>query len=73
MRIYTKLLLTIGSICFIVRAARSQPLTAFGDNLGDGWWWMSNLKVIRDTRGKITGFEVNSGRVQHLWFRKVGT
>ncbi|HLX66560.1 MAG TPA: hypothetical protein VKR41_06180 [Puia sp.] len=50
MRIYTKLLLTIGLICFIVRPARSQPLPVFGDNnLGDDWWWMSNLKVIRDT------------------------
>ena len=43
----------------------------FGDNnLGDNWWWMSNLKMIRDTHRKIIGFEVNSGRVQHLWFRK---
>jgi CubicO group peptidase (beta-lactamase class C family) len=49
------------------------PITVSGDNLGDGWWWMSNLKVIRDVHGKITGFEVNSGRVQHLWFRKAGT
>ncbi len=50
------------------------PLSVSGDNnLGDDWWWMSNLKVIRDAHGKITGFEVNSGRVQHLWFSKVGT
>jgi hypothetical protein len=48
------------------------PLTLYGDNnLNDDWWWMSNLKMIRDARGKITGFEVNSGRVQHLWFKKV--
>jgi len=47
------------------------PLMLFGDNnLGDNWWWMSNLKMIRDTHRKIIGFEVNSGRVQHLWFRK---
>jgi hypothetical protein len=32
---------------------------------------MSDLKIIRDARGKITGFEVNDGRVQHLWFKKV--
>lgn len=47
------------------------PLTMFGDNyLANDWWWMSNLKVVRDARGKITGFEVNDGRVRHLWFRK---
>jgi hypothetical protein len=48
------------------------PLTLYGDhNLGDDWWWMSNLKMTRDVHGRITGFEVNSGRVQHLWFKKV--
>jgi CubicO group peptidase (beta-lactamase class C family) len=48
------------------------PLTFFGDdNLGIDWWWMSNLKMRRDARKNITGFEVNSGRVQHLWFKKV--
>lgn len=33
--------------------------------------WMENLIFQRDSRGKITGFEVNSGRVLHLFFRKV--
>jgi CubicO group peptidase (beta-lactamase class C family) len=48
------------------------PLTLYGDDhLGDDWWWMSQLKVIRDRRKKITGFEVNDGRVRHLWFKKV--
>jgi hypothetical protein len=48
------------------------PLKLIGDNsLSDDWWWMSNLKMIRDGHGKITGFEVNSGRVRHLWFKKV--
>jgi CubicO group peptidase (beta-lactamase class C family) len=48
------------------------PLMLTGDNnLRDDWWWMSDLKIIRDARGKITGFEVNDGRVQHLWFKKV--
>jgi CubicO group peptidase (beta-lactamase class C family) len=48
------------------------PLGLTGDNsLFDNWWWMSDLKVIRDAHGKITGFEVNSGRVRHLWFKRV--
>jgi len=48
------------------------PLKLIGDNtLNDDWWWMSNLKIIRDSHGKITGFEVNSGRVRHLWFKRV--
>jgi CubicO group peptidase (beta-lactamase class C family) len=48
------------------------PLMLMGDNsLHDDWWWMSDLKIIRDAHGKITGFEVNDGRVQHLWFKKV--
>ncbi|HEY0612269.1 MAG TPA: serine hydrolase domain-containing protein [Chitinophaga sp.] len=34
-------------------------------------WWMGNLQVTRDTKGQITGFEVNSGRVLHLKFDKL--
>jgi CubicO group peptidase (beta-lactamase class C family) len=46
-------------------------LSMLGDNnLSDEWWWMSHLKIVRDEKGKIKGFEVNDGRVQHLWFRK---
>jgi len=59
--------LSIGSAKY-----EETPLTLYGDNnLGNNWWWMSNLKMVRDVHGKITGFEVNSGRVQHLWFKKV--
>jgi len=49
-----------------------SPLNLYGDNqLSDNFWWMSNLKVIRNTQNKITGFEVNSGRIRHVWFKKV--
>jgi CubicO group peptidase (beta-lactamase class C family) len=49
------------------------PLTSYGDDhLGDDWWWMSHLKIIRDSRKRITGFEVNDGRVRHLWFKRIG-
>jgi CubicO group peptidase (beta-lactamase class C family) len=47
-----------------------EQVTVIGDNLRVDWWWMSNLKIIRDAHGKITGFEVNDGRVRHLWFKK---
>jgi CubicO group peptidase (beta-lactamase class C family) len=48
------------------------PLRLYGDNrLGDDFWWMSNIKILRDNRNTITGFEVNSGRVEHLWFKKL--
>jgi hypothetical protein len=48
------------------------PLTLYGnDHLGDDWWWMSHLKIIRDGHKRITGFEVNDGRVRHLWFKKI--
>ena len=48
------------------------PVTLMGDdNLINDFWWMSRLKMVRDTHGKITGFEVNSGRIRHVWFKKV--
>lgn len=50
-----------------------EPLTVIENNMRVSWWWMSNMKIIRDDHEKITGFEVNDGRVQHLWFKKVGS
>ncbi|HEY6899261.1 MAG TPA: serine hydrolase domain-containing protein, partial [Puia sp.] len=48
------------------------PLTLYGeDRLTNDSWWMYNIMVIRDDKKRITGFEVNSGRVIHLWFKKV--
>ena len=34
-------------------------------------WWMSNLKFLRDKKGVVTGFEVNSSRVLHLLYSKM--
>lgn len=34
-------------------------------------WWMNHIRFIRDNKGKVTAFEVNSGRVLHLRFDKV--
>jgi hypothetical protein len=33
-------------------------------------WWMENLIFSHDPKGTVNGFEVNSGRVLHLKFRK---
>ncbi len=48
------------------------PLTlAGGNDLFCDSWWMDHLKVIRDNKKLIKGFEVNSGRVMHLRFNKI--
>jgi hypothetical protein len=49
-----------------------SPLKLYGDNhLTDDFWWMDNLDMLRDSKNKITGFEVNSGRIRHVLFKKV--
>lgn len=48
------------------------PISLMGDdNLTNDFWWMSRLKIVRDARGKITGFDVDAGRVRHVRFKKV--
>jgi CubicO group peptidase (beta-lactamase class C family) len=34
-------------------------------------WWMGHIRFLRDKKGKITAFEVNAGRIQHLRYEKV--
>jgi CubicO group peptidase (beta-lactamase class C family) len=41
------------------------------DHLVNDFWWMSHLLIKRDAAKKITGFEVNDGRVMHLKFNKI--
>jgi CubicO group peptidase (beta-lactamase class C family) len=41
------------------------------DDLLDDYWWMSHLKILRDRANRITGFEVNDGRIMHLRFNKL--
>jgi len=49
-----------------------SKLTLTGnDHLDVNFWWMGHLVMLRDKKGQITGFEVNSGRVEHLKFNKV--
>ena len=47
------------------------PLTLYGDNhLTNNFWWMDNLQIVRNAKNQVTGFEVNSGRIRHLLFKK---
>jgi CubicO group peptidase (beta-lactamase class C family) len=41
------------------------------EHLTSNYWWMDHLKIIRDGKNSITGFEVNSGRVMHVRFNKI--
>jgi len=41
------------------------------DHLVNDFWWMNHLLIIRNNKKEITGFEVNSGRIQHLRFNKI--
>ena len=47
-------------------------LTLIGqDHLTSDFWWIDHMKIIRGRKNKIEGFEVNSGRVRHLLFKKM--
>jgi CubicO group peptidase (beta-lactamase class C family) len=51
---------------------KDNPLRMAGpDQLLCDYWWMNRLAVIRNDKKEITGFEVNSGRIQHLRFNKI--
>jgi CubicO group peptidase (beta-lactamase class C family) len=41
------------------------------EHLLSDFWWMDHLFITRNPANKITGFEVNSGRVMHLRFNKM--
>lgn len=35
------------------------------------YWWMSHLRILRDNKENIIGFEINSGSLMHLRFNKI--
>lgn len=41
------------------------------DHLRTDFWWMGHLKMLRNVKSQITGFEVNDGRIMHLRFNKI--
>jgi len=47
-------------------------LTLVGsEHLTSDYWWMNHLKMIRDGKNNITGFDVNSGRIMQLKFERI--
>lgn len=47
-------------------------LTLIGqDHLTNDNWWINHLMMKRDSKNNIIGFEVNSGRIMHLKFKKM--
>lgn len=49
-----------------------MPLSFGGpDHLFNGSWWMRHLKVMRNSKRQVTGFEVTAGRVMHLRFDRL--
>ena len=41
------------------------------DHLINDYWWINHFMMIRDSKDKIIGFEVNSDRIMHLRFNKI--
>ncbi|MES1213998.1 MAG: serine hydrolase domain-containing protein [Bacteroidota bacterium] len=41
------------------------------DHLFTDYWWMRHLKITRNAKKEISGFEVNDGRIMHLQFNKI--
>jgi CubicO group peptidase (beta-lactamase class C family) len=41
------------------------------DDLYTNNWWMGHMKVLRDNKNMVTGFEINDGHIMHLRFIKM--
>lgn len=42
-----------------------------GNHLINDFWWMNHLKVRRNSKNQVEGFDVDAGRVMHVRFDKV--
>lgn len=42
-----------------------------GDHFTNDNWWINHFVMVRDKNKKITGLQVNSGRIMHLQFDKI--
>jgi Beta-lactamase len=40
------------------------------DDLYTNNWWMGHLKLLRDNKNMVTGFEINDGNIMHMRFIK---
>lgn len=63
---------TNGQLKMEHRKFNTVPLKYIGpDQFTLPYWWMSHIRFLRDTKGKIVAFEVNAGRIQKLRYDKV--
>jgi CubicO group peptidase (beta-lactamase class C family) len=61
-----------GSLMLTHRKYEDTPLKLVGKNdLLTDFWWMDHLRVVRNSENRITGFDVNAGRIRHLRFNKI--
>lgn len=61
-----------GKLSMEHRKFNTVPLRYIGpDQFTLPYWWMSHIRFIRDSKGRIVAFEVNAGRIQRLRYDKV--
>ena len=41
------------------------------EHFSSDYWWIDHLQMRSDAKNKVTGFEINSGRIMHLKFIKL--
>jgi CubicO group peptidase (beta-lactamase class C family) len=67
-----KIVLKKDSLLLTNHKYEDTPLKLVGENdLLNDFWWMNHLRMIRNGGNRITGFEVNAGRIMHLRFNKI--
>ncbi len=42
-----------------------------GDQFSCPYWWMNNIRFLRNGKGDVVAFEVNAGRIMHLRYEKI--
>jgi CubicO group peptidase (beta-lactamase class C family) len=66
------IILKNGSLTLTHHKYEDTPLKLVGkNNLVNDFWWMNHLRVVRNSENRITGFDVNAGRIMHLRFNKI--
>ena len=61
-----------GALTLAHRKHNDVPLKYIApDQFTTPHWWMNHIRFIRDKKGKISAFEVNSGRILHLKYDRV--
>ena len=68
---YSIVLKDHGLILSNVKYPDAKLTVVNNDHLTSDNWWINHLKMVRDSSNKVTGFEINSGRIMHLKFVKL--